>query len=146
MDVIDELIAFEDNVDRDSVERRSQDWERRLNDLYSDVAAWRPAGWRVRHGDDVGMHEDLMRRADMPARALPCRLLEKDAQRRGRLEPRNLWIIGANGRVDLILSDRHDLIVDRSENFAAADWQMADLRDRMNEVPFTRTHFLQSLA
>ena len=47
--------------------------------------------------------DDLMDKFHVPVRALPLLGLEYDGVVKGRLEPRGLWIVGANGRVDLIV-------------------------------------------
>ena len=143
MNVLEELI--EDRIDRAYVARRVAEWEGRIKALYADVSAWLPAGWTAVVGGSVPMHEELMRKFDVSEHQLPVLILERDGKKRGRMEPRGLWIIGANGRVDLILTDRHYLIVDRSESFEPPDWRLSNLIDRMHQVPLTRTSLLKAL-
>ena len=77
-----------------------------------------------------------MERFGIAEQRLPILSLRREGASTGRFEPRGLWIIGANGRVDLILSPRHFIINDRAENFDAPRWMMTDLRDRLTEIPF----------
>ena len=49
------------------------------------------------------IYEDMMQRFDVPAQHFPIRSLLRHDDVVGRLEPRGLWIIGANGRFDLNL-------------------------------------------
>ncbi len=143
MNALEELT--EDRIDRVYVERRVEDWKRRIADLYADIVAWLPSGWVASDGGTLAMHEELMQRFAMSPQAIPVLRLDQDGVYRGKLEPRNLWIIGNNGRVDLILSNRHYLIVDRSESFEPANWRIADLTDRIHEAPFTRLSLIKAL-
>ena len=135
MNALEELT--EDRIDRSYVERRIEDWKQRIEALYADVSAWLPDGWTATGDGGVLMHEELMRRFKVPERRLPVLSLRRNAMERGKMEPRGLWIIGANGRVDLILPDRHYLFVDRSESFEAPDWQISNLVNRLHPSPFT---------
>ena len=134
MNSLEELT--EDRVDRAHVERRVDDWERRVSKLYGDVATWLPYGWTAADGGAVPMHEELMRRFGLPPRGLPILRLDHEGEARGRLEPRALWIIGNNGRLDLRVSDRHYLIIDRSESFEPPDWRISSVVGRHAEKRF----------
>ena len=144
MNVLDELI--EDGIDRSYVERRVDDWEARVSGLYDDVTAWLPDGWTSRRSRTTAMHEGLMRRFDLAERRIPILDFVNDSTERGRLEPRGLWIIGANGRLDLMLARRHYLIVDQSDSFERPDWRLSELHNRLNDRPFTQSSLLMILA
>ncbi len=137
MDVIEELTEFEDRIDRAHVERRVRDWETRIDDLYARVAAWLPEGWTASLKGTVGLHEPLMQRFDLREHRLPQLSLERAGERVGIFEPRGLWIMGSNGRVDLIGSIGHHIINDRSEFFEEPDWRIAAFSDRFDESPLT---------
>ena len=137
MDVLEELTEFEDQIDRAHIERRIDDWVRRIENLYSDVRSWLPEGWAASGRYDVVMHEDLMRNFGITARRLPSLLLDNKSIS-FRLEPRGLWIIGANGRLDLFSSQGHYVIVDRAEFYADPQWMISKLTDQLNQDPFTR--------
>jgi hypothetical protein len=123
------------NIDREHVERRVADWADRINALYNEIADWLPAGWTAKHSGSVQMHEELMRQFDVPARNLPILLLSSTDGRSGRIEPRVLWIIGANGRLDLFVGANHYLIVDAAENFQPPLWRIAPFSDRRQLRP-----------
>ena len=139
-------VLTEERVDRAHVERRVEDWKHRIAALYGDVSAWLPAGWRAEAGGSLAMREELMRRFGVPEQQLPVLVLVRDGQMRGKLEPRGLWIIGANGRVDLTLPDRHFLFVDRAESFDPPDWQVASILARREQKPFNRETLVDVLA
>ena len=113
----------EQKLDTDHVRRRVDDWEERLNDLYATIESWLPDGWTAGKGPPVLMHAELMREFQVAPRQLPTLELASESGESARLEPRGLWIVGANGRVDLKHDGHHYLIVDRAENFERPDWQ-----------------------
>lgn len=137
MNVIEELTETEAAIDRHYVERRLDDWRRRLNRLYDDIEGWLPLDWSMIDGESVPIHEELMERLSVPERRLPAKLLLRRGTGVGRLEPRGLWIIGTNGRVDLILPDAHYVIVDRADSFEPSNWQVASLDARRNQRRLT---------
>ena len=146
MDVLEELTEFEDKIDRAHVEKRVEDWEKRVQDLYAMVSSWLPDGWSSEEVGAATFDDRLMQLFAIKARRIPILALKRHGQPEARLEPRELWIIGANGRVDLISAKTHFVIMDHAENFEMPDWQISDLQDRMNEVPLTFDSFSKSLV
>ena len=145
MNVLEELTEFEDRIDRAHIERRIDDWERRIENLYTDVRSWLPSGWKASVGAQITLRDDLMDRFNVPGRALPVLDLDYCGSNKGKLEPRGLWIVGANGRVDLIVPPRHFILIDRAENFEDPQWTITPLKDRLSESPFTNDRFRASL-
>ena len=137
MDVAEELIDSDERVDRDYVERRLDDWRQRLDSIYASIGGWLPPAWSIVDGGSVTIHEELMEKYDVAERRLPAKALLRDGRPAGRLLPRGLWIIGANGRLDLILSARHSIIVDRAQSFERPQWTIMPLRDRLDSRPLT---------
>lgn len=133
-------------VERRYVEQRVDEWVDRLSTLYDHVVDWLPAGWTATRTDTMPMQEELMRRLDVGPRRQPVLTLLHDGSARGHLEPRGLWIIGANGRVDLHSPGGHYLIVDRSEAFDPPDWQIASILTRREQRSFDRESLRDALA
>ena len=127
-----------DTVDASHIQQRVEDWEQRLNGLYAMIGGWLPPGWEVRPGIPVVMHEPLMRKFGMNARPMPTLELHDRAGHSARLEPRGLWIIGTNGRVDLKGGGQWYLIVDVAENFETPDWQAARAERRCDREAVSR--------
>jgi hypothetical protein len=127
-----------ETVDAQHIRRRVEDWERRLNGLYARIGEWLPDGWEARRGASVLMHEELMRKFGVAAKRLPTLELHDRAGQVVKLEPRALWIIGGNGRVDLKHHRGRYHIVDSAENFEAPDWQVARADQRCQREAFTR--------
>lgn len=135
----------DETIDARHVLRRVDDWEARVKRLYATVSEWLPEGWTARAGTPVRMHEELMHRFDVPARQIPTLLLANGSGKSAMLEPRGLWIIGANGRVDMKSGPRHYLIVDTAGNFEASQWQAASTEQRLERVALTESWFTQAL-
>ena len=144
MDVAEELTEFEDRIDPVHIERRIEDWQRRLRGLYADLRIWLPPGWSADERHDVAMHEPLMRLFAVPERRLPSLNLTRDGSS-VRLEPRGLWIVGTNGRVDMVSSQRHDLLIDRAELYDRPRWTLSAFDDQLQSIPLTRERFVDVL-
>ena len=136
MDVLEELTDFEPKIDKEYVERRVRDWESRVRSLYDDIHSWLPADWRETKVGAVFMNEEMMRKFGVAGRELPSLLLRHSGGEEAEIEPRGLWIIGANGRLDLVRSSDHYIIVDQSDIFEDPAWTVASLADRLNRRPF----------
>lgn len=122
----DELEQADDlpppGVTREHVEDRVDEWRQRLHDLFSDIGSWaRARGWRVDDSGRVPMHEQLMQQFDMPATDQPILRLDR-AQVYALFKPKALWVIGANGRIDLFTSRGAFTIVDLAEAGEAPRW------------------------
>ena len=135
----------DDTIDARHVCRRVDDWEARVKHLYATVSEWLPDGWTARAGAPVRMHEELMRRFDLTPRQIPTLLLANGSGKSAVLEPRVLWIIGANGRIDMKCGTRHYFIVDLAGNFEAPQWQAANVEQRLDRVALTESWFKQAL-
>ena len=143
-DVLDEVT--DETIDAGHVLRRVEDWEARVDGLYAAIRAWLPEGWTAREGTPARMYEELMREFGVPARTIPTLLLDNGAGRSAMLEPRALWIVGANGRVDMTVGGRHYLLVDVADNFETPHWQAASLERRLDRVALTESWFARALS
>jgi hypothetical protein len=142
--VLEELT--EDGLTREHVVRRVEDWSFRLGALYADIDRWLPAGWTARHGAPFTMHEELMRNSGVPPRELPTLELLHDRTVRLRIRPYGLWIIGANGRLDLTKGRELFLIVDHAKTFDPPNWQIAPTTVPREFKPFDEARLKDLLA
>ena len=134
--VLDEVTS--ETVDAVHIRRRVDDWEKRLNGLYSMVGEWLPDGWQARQGKPVIMHEELMRKFGVATKRLPTLELRDQAGHSARLEPHAIWIIGENGRVDLKRDGPRYFLVDMAENFARPNWEAVRSKRRCDREAVTR--------
>ncbi|MDE0207266.1 MAG: hypothetical protein OXP66_14725 [Candidatus Tectomicrobia bacterium] len=134
----------DETVDKAHVLRRVEDWQQRLHGLYDMIKEWLPYGWTVQREASVSMHEGLMRKFDIEPKRLPTLNCDNGKGTVITLEPRALWIIGANGRVDLKCGKEHYLIVDLAENFETPTWQAAPA-ERRSERRAVSSDWLRSI-
>jgi hypothetical protein len=134
--VLDELT--EDGLTRDHVEHRVADWADRFEALYAGIEQWLAGGWVARRGDPVEMHEELMRTFGIPPRPLPTLDLLRDGDAPVGLRPYGLWIIGANGRIDLVKGSQRYILVDRARTFEAPDWRVSPAQSRSQSRHFNQ--------
>jgi len=146
MNVLEELIEFEDQIDRAHVERRVLDWERRLQELYTTLEAWLPAGWSAERRRDIRMDEPLMQKFGVAERQLPELRLICDGALGATVQPRGLWIVGANGRVDLLRAGDRYVIIDAAENLDPPHWTVAPFFTRQSREDLSRSWFARVLA
>jgi hypothetical protein len=135
----------EDVIDVAHTERLVDDWIERLQALRSQVAGWLAADFpslRLVDRAPVPMHQGPMRRAGLAPRDMPAFEVVGVETRIMRFLPKGLWVIGANGRVDIISRLAAPQLVDRSEPLAPeTNWQIYDSRLGIRSVPWTMAYF-----
>jgi len=134
----DDLDAMEESpqTSKEDVEERVRDWEDRLRALFQDVRAWAiENGWQVDDSGTIGMHEELMQRFGLPATRQPTLRLDRDRSY-ALFRPKGLWVIGANGRIDLYTSKGVFVLVDLAESGAAPRWTIFRASQRREGDPF----------
>ncbi|MGP0106481.1 hypothetical protein [Rhodoblastus sp.] len=127
------------------VEQRVADWHDRIVGLYTQIESWLPDGYSARHDRTMLMHEEMMQKFGVAARKLPILEITRDSVPVAKIEPRGLWIIGANGRLDMIVGQNQYIIVDTAENFASPSWIFTPLSNRQNRHPVTQQTFCSLL-
>ena len=134
--VLEEVTS--DAVDAEHVRRRVEDWEARLNGLYAMIGEWLPDGWEARRGVPVVMHAKMMERFGVEAKRLPTLELHRRNGQMVKLVPDALWVIGANGRVDLKGDMGRYIIIDTADNFEEPHWEVSRSDRRSEREPVTR--------
>ncbi|NJL50863.1 MAG: hypothetical protein HC909_04250 [Blastochloris sp.] len=142
--VLEELT--QDELTREHVQQRVDDWVQRINKLYEDVESWLPFGWTARRAGLIIMQEDLMKKASVESCKLPTLELVEDGSANVQLRPYGLWIIGANGRIDLIKGRDLYFILDHSKIFEPPSWHIADATARKDSKPFDAERLRAILA
>lgn len=133
------------SITKEDVEARVKDWKYRLHALFKEVSAWAEKnGWRVDNSGTVGMHEELMEKFEVPATTQPTLRLDSD-QGYVLFKPKGLWVIGANGRIDLYTSKGTFIIIDLAERGHAPKWTIFRATQKRDGDLFT-PEMLESLA
>ena len=141
--VLEEVTS--DIVDAEHIRRRVDDWEVRLNGLYAMIGEWLPDGWEARRGVLVVMHEKMMQKFGVEAKRLPTLELHSRSGQLVKLVPDALWVIGANGRVDLKGDGGRYIIIDTADNFEEPRWEVSAADRRSEREAVSREISLSSL-
>jgi hypothetical protein len=133
--VIEELSGDSGELDKARIDLRVEDWKARVSSLYDQVRKWLPTQLSADTQHTVRMYEDLMKKYGVAATELPVLNIYDQGKWIAKLAPRGLWIIGANGRLDLFTKDKQAIVVDRAENFESPNWQIAPADKRRDVKP-----------
>jgi len=136
-------------VTHEDIEQRIIDWQQRLNALYSSVQSWLPSnmGHVIDTSGSVVMNEELMKRYSMPAINLTTMKIIHEGKEILYFEPRGLWVIGANGRIDVFGKGSTWVLVDVSDRFAPeTKWKITEPSDRRTLRDFDKSAFLAMLS
>jgi hypothetical protein len=151
-----EELADPGSVSRERVLERLQDWQRRVHQLYDRVEqTLRDTSF---HTDREGKHtsnEELVQRVGLSQDEQPkidvLRVIRPDGTNAAIFFPRGLWIIGANGRIDLrvvppVGSSETYLLLDQSEPFrGSAQWVKIPIGAPFEREPFDPSWLVSKL-
>jgi hypothetical protein len=127
---------------RAHVLERVADWENRINALYDKVTQWaEDAGFRTERTRKVLMSEDLMQKFAVPDRELPVLDILRENQTAASFVPLGLWIIGANGRINIVTHAGTYILVDRARELGKPEWILINPDDRRQFSPFNEAEF-----
>ncbi len=111
-------------MDTKYISQRVSDWERRINNLYQSIHDWINdlTDYSVREGNSIVMNEGLM--AEFGVKPINLPTLDLLFQNRIilSLKPKGLWVIGANGRIDVLSMKNGGIIIDKADHFATPEW------------------------
>ena len=120
-------------VDRERIEWRVRDWIERLNKLYESVKLLLQDRQdrdelKVLKGSTLQRPESLMTQFEVPPEMLPTLAVLKGTNRVSFV-PSALWIIGANGRVNVTTNLHQFILVDLGGvDGAPSDWRIQTSR------------------
>lgn len=138
--------SVEGIFDRTQVLDRVDDWERRLTAFFAQISEWiadHPT-LSVDQTRTVTMSEELMRNYGVDDRELPILDVLDRGEAAASFVPRALWIIGADGRVDLITRSGTEILV-YDRNAASPGWRVADRNRRTQLTAFDKAKFFALL-
>jgi hypothetical protein len=149
-----EELADSGGITRERVLERLRDWQLRVHRLYDDIE--RELQHTPFRSNREGKHtsaEELPQRVGVTEAEQPkvdiLRILRSDGTNAAVLYPRGLWVICANGRIDLRITPlvgggETYMLVDLSEPFAgSANWIRMPIGAPFEREPFS-SHWLLS--
>jgi hypothetical protein len=126
-------------------ETRITDWIKRLNSLFDQLDAWSAdvPGARIERSEMDQQIEGLMEQFAVKARKVPTFTVFL-GKNRIAFVPSALWIVGANGRVNVMTNYRQYALVDLGgKNREPSDWRLVLPNAKNNLAPFEKALFLK---
>jgi hypothetical protein len=142
-----EELADPGGVSRERALERLQDWRRRVHQLYAQVEqALAGTSFQIDRQGKHTSNEELPQKVGLSQEEQPkidvLRVVRPDGTNAAIFFPRGLWIIGANGRIDLRIvppvgGSETYLLQDQSEPFSGpAQWVRIPIGSPFERDPF----------
>lgn len=131
----------QEKIDKEHIEKRIEDWKNRINNLFNSISVWlENSKYNIKEGSKIPMFEMLMSEFEIP----PTELKSINVFNRNTyvlsIKPKGLWIIGANGRIDILSLMENYIIVDIAEQFQEPIWKVYR-NDRKKKFDFNQETF-----
>lgn len=119
------------------VEARVHDWLTRLNGFFRENSQWAQSqGWTIDLSGRVPMHEHLMQKFRVSAAQQPVLRIDSPQGGYALFKPKGLWVIGANGRIDLYTGKGAFVIIDQAEKFEPPKWRLFRSENKREGVAY----------
>lgn len=131
-------------VDQDLIRRRIEDWQNRTDNLYSEIEDWikDAPNYSFRLGNSLEFYEELMQKFDVPPYTLKSADIFKDEILAVSIKPKGLWVIGANGRLDLLTDGVRYFLLDFAQAFEEPNWTVVSSNRRTDRKKFDKDFLL----
>jgi hypothetical protein len=141
--------------DKKHVLARLSDWRTRVHTLYDTIQNSLGDEYTYDRSGKHASQEEIVQRAGVEPQEVPqvdILRIERDGTLVAMLQPRGLWIIGANGRVDMIVIPRSGgrrlyMLIDHSLPLSEeSDWRIVRPSDQLQQPPFRPERLHELLA
>ena len=132
-------------MDTPYINKRVSDWQNRVQELIKTLKEWTKdnSSIDVIPARKQKMYEEMMKAFEVPMREIESADIQKNGKTIIVLKPFGLWIMGANGRVDLLTATKNFVLVDESDKFKNSKWKLYLENDKKKGVDFTKESFYQ---
>ena len=121
----DLLLGPGGDLSKEYVQRRVDDWLNRLNQLFCLNRNWAgQQGWSIDDSGGTELNQDTMREVGVPPVVQPVQRLDTLDGSYALFRPKGLWVIGANGRIDLYTSKGAFVLIDRADALKNPVWRL----------------------
>lgn len=127
-------------IDKDHIVKQIVDWKKRVNNLYKESKNWlkeRP-DLSVTNGNPTAMYEGLMQSFQIQPTEVDTADILKGKKIVLSFKPKGLWMIGANGRIDIISRVGNYILIDTAEQFETPNWHIFLATAKQNGRPFNQ--------
>lgn len=131
-------------MDKDHIAKRILEWKKRVNNLYEESKNWikeRPE-FSITIGNPTPMYEELMQSFQINPTEVDTADILKEKKIVLSFKPKGLWIIGANGRIDIISRIGSFILIDKADQFETPNWYIFKPTDKQNGRPFNKAELL----
>ena len=113
-------------VTQKSVEGKAVKWQKRIGHLYSYVKDQLSDVTDIQFSltRSLTMYEDLMRRNDVEPLELPILDVFVSGELKATFKPVGLWVVGANGRVDVLTNNGAYILTGTSDELSESSWEI----------------------
>ncbi len=130
--------------EREPTLHRLHDWRHRVHSLYDSVQMHLGAPYTSDRSGKQRSLESRVRQAGLSEDNVPpidILRVQRNGHDVAQFVPRMLWMIGANGRIDLLVTSQRAarlfMLLDRSAPFTnRSDWRLVRPTDMMAQPPF----------
>ncbi|MGA2638973.1 hypothetical protein [Methylocella sp.] len=143
---LEPLNVFEFNADgtvfdRSDLIERIDDWLTRIAAIYDSASLWSGAlQLTADKSRKVLMSEELMQKFAIPDKEIEILDINKDGEPILSFVPAGLWVIGSNGRIDIIGRNGTNLLLDSARSLEPPAWFVHFRRDKQSS-PWTEETF-----
>ncbi len=124
--------AMLNDIDQSYIKERVKDWKDRLNHLYLLVEEIlfdqkNIVCKKTRH---TILYEELMQKYNVNSEDIPILDIYKNKMIIATFKPVGLWVIGANGRIDILTESGAYIVVDTAETGKKPAWKVFTPKNR----------------
>lgn len=133
-------------ITQDYIITRLKDWKNRLDKLFADVEQWcndlpEDQHKEILRGSMLQGEEELMEKFDVQPGMVPT-IAVLYGRNRVSFVPAALWVIAANGRVNVTTNEDQYILVDLGgKEGSPSEWIIADPTNRSVRYPFNKETF-----
>lgn len=135
-------------MNKKDIEQRANGWIEKIEQLYSFVAETLKDEPNVQYKTDQNMimHEEMMERHGISPKQVPIFDLFVKNQLKATFKPIGLWVIGANGRVDILTPKGAYILADIGDDDIHPHWTVFALGSAKRKQEVFDAEFVKKLV
>lgn len=147
----EEIDDYQNLLTEGEVHQRVDDWIERLRNLRLSVERWinEEPQYELHTVDApaVPMLERMMVEFKIPSELMPAFSVVRGDEILALFKPVALWVIGANGRVDIVTKKSAPILIDSATHFGDPRWRMylSKLTSPTEAIDFTKDSLFRLL-
>lgn len=139
IDMVDKEVTKQD------IQKRIDDWKARISSLYDSIADWATSegAYRCKRHRAVPMYEELMQKLSVRPETLESLDVYRGGDLVATVKPIGLWLVGVNGRLDILTRKGATILVDKAPKFHKPQWVVYDSTNGWHARRFDKSFFVQ---